>query len=210
MRPDANTSWFTFTSQSGNFSVYSFSGREEVSKPYEFTIELVSRSASEDLTGLLGTPACLSIADRSGENRLVHGLISKIEYVRKGNLFSFYQCTLVPRLWFLDKITDHRIFQNLSVVDIISQILKEQVFTSDSVAFKLFYTYEPREYCVQYGETYLHFLSRLCEEEGIYFFFEHTENFHTLCFCDREGGPPITGESELRFYPGRCLNSRTA
>ena len=208
--PAANASWFNFTAQSGDFGVYAFSGFEEVCKPYEFGIELVSRSANVDLTALLGTPACLSIADRSGGERLVHGLIREMEQLHTANRFTHYRCSLVPRLWFLGQIRDHRIFQNLSVVEIIQQILKEQGFTGDAASFKLCYAYEPREYCVQYGETDLHFITRLCEEEGIYFYFEHKADAHCLCFCDREGGPKIPGQSDLRFFPGSGQRSDTA
>ena len=208
--PAANDSWFNFTAQSGDFGVYAFSGFEEVCKPYEFNIELVSRSANVDLTALLGTPACLSIADRSGGERLVHGLIREMEQLHTANRFTHYRCSLVPRLWFLGQIRDHRIFQNLSVVEIIQQILKEQGFTGDAASFKLCYAYEPREYCVQYGETDLHFITRLCEEEGIYFYFEHKADAHCLCFCDREGGPKIPGQSDLRFFPGSGQRSDTA
>ncbi len=206
----ANASWFDFQVQSGDFAVYAFSGREEVCKPYEFVIELVSRSADADIAGLLGSPACLSIADRSGEKRLVHGLIRRMEQLHTANRFTHYRCVLAPRLKFLDQVRDHRIFQNLSVVQIIQQILQEQGFSGDATAFKLFYDYAPREYCVQYGETDLHFITRLCEEEGIYFYFEHRENSHCVCFCDREGGPKIAGESDLRFYPGSGQISDTA
>ena len=208
--PAANASWFNFTAQSGDFGVYAFSGFEEACKPYEFGIELVSRSANVDLTALLGTPACLSIADRSGGERLVHGLIREMEQLHTANRFTHYRCSLVPRLWFLGQIRDHRIFQNLSVVEIIQQILKEQGFTADGSSFKLSYSYEPREYCVQYGETDLHFITRLCEEEGIYFYFEHKADAHCLCFCDREGGPKIPGQSYLRFFPGSGQRSDTA
>ena len=208
--PAANASWFNFTAQSGDFGVYAFSGFEEVCKPYEFGIELVSRSANVDLTALLGTPACLSIADRSGGERLVHGLIREMEQLHTANRFTHYRCSLVPRLWFLGQIRDHRIFQNLSVVEIIQQILKEQGFTADGSSFKLSCSYEPREYCVQYGETDLHFITRLCEEEGIYFYFEHNRDSHCLCFCDREGGPKIPGQSDLRFFPGSGQRSDTA
>ena len=208
--PAANASWFNFTAQSGDFGVYAFSGFEEACKPYEFGIELVSRSANVDLTALLGTPACLSIADRSGGERLVHGLIREMEQLHTANRFTHYRCSLVPRLWFLGQIRDHRIFQNLSVVEIIQQILKEQGFTADGSSFKLSCSYEPREYCVQYGETDLHFITRLCEEEGIYFYFEHKADAHCLCFCDREGGPKIPGQSDLRFFPGSGQRSDTA
>ena len=210
MRPDANTTWFNFFTQSGDFAVYSFSGYEEVGHCYEFVIELVSLSAEADLTALLGTPALLSIADRSGANRLVHGLIREMEQLHTGNRFTHYRAVLVPRLWFLRQIIDHRIFQNLSVVDIIQQILKEQGFPADASSFKLSGTYDPREYCVQYGESDLHFISRLCEEEGIYFYFEHARDSHRLCFCDREGGPPIPGENDLRFFQGSGQYSDTA
>jgi type VI secretion system secreted protein VgrG len=109
----------------------------------------------------------------------------------------------VPRLFFLDKIIDHRIFQQKTVVEIIEKILKEQGFSSgDAFEFELSAEYEPRDYCVQYGETDLHFISRLCEEEGIYYYFEHTEQNHKLCFCDRENGPPIPGNPVLRYYRG--------
>ena len=199
MRPAANATWFEFASNYEGFSVLSFSGHEEVNKPFAFSIELVSHSAEVDIQSLLGTKACLSISDRSGGTRLVHGFIRSMEQAETGNEFTHYRCLLTPRLSFLDDMRDHRIFQNLSVVEIIEMILGEQAVEH---SFKLFYEYEPREYCTQYAETSLHFITRLCEEEGIYFYFEHTKDSHTLCFCDREGGPAIAGESDIRFFSG--------
>lgn len=198
----ANETWFYFSAAGVNFSVYAFKGIEEVNAPYEFSVELVSRSSSEDLTALLGTEACLSIRDRSGETRHVHGLIRSMKQLHTANRFTHYECVIVPRLWYLGKIRDHRIFQNLSVVDIIGMLLKEQGFSNDSARFDLFHKYEPREYCVQYGETDLHFITRLCEEEGIFFYHEHSASGHTLCFSDREGGPKITGEPDVRYFAG--------
>ena len=201
-RPNANTAWFTITMQQGNFSVYSFFGREEANKPYEFDVEVVSRSAREDIAALLGTGACLSITDRSGATRQVHGLIAAFEQLHTANTFTHYTCKIVPRLWFLDKIRDHLIFQNLSVPEIILKILKEQGFSDEQIRLNLFFSYTAREYCVQYGETDLQFITRLCEEEGIFFYFQHDTDKHALCFCDMEGGPAIAGESDVRFYPG--------
>lgn len=96
------------------------------------------------------------------------------------------------------------------MLQIIDKLLKEQGFPAESYAFKLFFTYEPREYCVQYGESDLHFITRLCEEEGIYFYFEHSKTGHTLCFCDREGGPKIPGESDIRYFQGSGQPADTA
>jgi type VI secretion system secreted protein VgrG len=207
----ADSPWFTFTAPScSGFRVYSFSGTEEVHKPYEYEIELVHESAHVDFAELLGHAACLSIADKSGGVRHVHGVVRHLTQLHTSNHRTHYRCLLVPRLWFLGLTTDHRIFQNMSVLQIIEQILKEQNFTGDAYAFKCFFDYEPREYCVQYGETALHFISRLCEEEGIYFYFEHSRDRHVLCFSDREGGPRIDGESLLRFHPGAGTETDTA
>ena len=194
---------FSFATPSDStFRVYAFSGFEEAHRPYEFEIELVHESGNVDFASLLGQPGCLSISDKSGSVRHVHGIIRHFAQLHTANVRTHYRCLLVPRLWFLGLTTDHRIFQNLSVLQIIEQTLKEQNFTGDSYAFKCFFDYAPREYCVQYGETGLHFISRLCEEEGIYFYFEHHKDRHVLCFSDREGGPLIEGESEVRFHPG--------
>lgn len=208
--PSANSSWFTFnTPAHSDLRVYAFSGTEEIHKPYEFEIELVHGSGSMDFSTLLAQSACLSIADKSGV-RHVSGVIRSFTQLHTANSRTHYRCLLVPRLWFLGLVTDHRIFQNMSVPRIIEQVLKEQNFTGDSYAFKCFFDYEPREYCVQYGETALHFISRLCEEEGIYFYFEHFEDRHVLCFSDREGGPLIEGESLLRFHSGAGTQTDTA
>ena len=182
--------------------MYAFQGVEEVHTPYEFAIELVSLSASEDITSLVGKAGCLTIADKSGASRPVHGIIRQMEQLHTANRFTHYRCWLVPRLYFLDKIIDHRIFQKKKVDEIIQQILTEQGFAGGTFSFKLSKTYKPREYCVQYGETDLHFISRLCEEEGIYYYFEHSQSSHTLCFCDRENGPDIPGNATLRYYRG--------
>ena len=208
--PTADSSWFTFEAPADHaFRVFAFTGTEEAHRPYEFEIELVDESSSVDFTKLLSQPACLSVADKSGGVRHVHGLIRHFAQLHTSNLRTHYRCLIVPRLWFLGLVTDHRIFQNMSVLQIIKQILNEQNFTGDSYAFKCFFDYAPREYCVQYGETSLHFISRLCEEEGIYFYFEHSTDRHVLCFSDREGGPMIGGESLLRFHPGAGTETDT-
>jgi type VI secretion system secreted protein VgrG len=213
MRPDANRSWFTFSVKAapfGGFGVYAFSGREEICKPYKFSIELVSPSANVDVVKLLGTPACLSIADRSGDARLAHGLISEMEQLHTANLFTHYRAVLVPRLAFLDQIRDHRIFQNMTVPDIIQQILKEQGFPDETVEFLAGQKFPEREYCVQYGESYLYFIQRLCEEENIFFYHTHKEDGHCLCFYDYKGGPKIPGAPDIRFHPGSGQPADTA
>ena len=207
----ANTAWFTLTLNGRtDFSVFSFSGEEAVSTPYEFSVELLHPSDSENSTSFIGAPALLRVRDRSGQARPVHGLVREMKYLRRGNHLAHYQCVIVPRLWFLGQTRNHRIFQHQSAPEIIRRILEEQNFTADSFAFKCFHDYPEREYCVQYGESDLHFISRLCEEEGIYYYFEHTENGHCLCFSDMPGGPRIAGGAALRYFPGSGQPADTA
>jgi type VI secretion system secreted protein VgrG len=210
MKLDANTTWFNFTTSSGQFEVYAFDGEEELCRPYSFSIELVNASTNLDINSFLGTEACLSIADQSGEARFVHGIIRSFEHLHSANSHTHYRCELVPRLRFLDDTVKHRIFQNLSVIEIIQRILKEFNFAGDCVEYKLGYSYEPREYCVQYGESDLYFITRLCEEEGIFFYFSHSGSGHVLTFSDREGGPKISGENPIRFYEGSGHSAETA
>ena len=166
MQPAANASHFTLVLNGrSDFAVYGFSGREAVSEPYVFTLELVHRNARLELTPFIGTPALLTILDESGVPRLVHGLVQSMRFLKGGAVFSHYQCVIVPRVWFLDQNRNHRIFQHESVPEIITRILEEQGFAPETFAFKCFYRYEAREYCVQYGESDLYFISRLCEED---------------------------------------------
>lgn len=203
MKLSADTSWFTI-SLNGNtdFLVYAFSGYEAVSKPYEIRVELVHWSALEPLGEYLGKEACLTIADRSGVSRPIHGLVAHMEQLHRANARTHYACTIVPRLWFLQETCNHRIFQEKSVTEIISEVLEGQGFGGESFSLKCFASYKPRTYCVQYGESDFHFISRLCEEEGIYYFHEHTADGHCLTFCDMPGGPPISGEALVRYFQG--------
>ncbi|UQZ87805.1 type VI secretion system tip protein VgrG [Deltaproteobacteria bacterium Smac51] len=202
---NADEPWFNISIEGGpQFGVYSLKGQEEINITYDFEVELVSRESSMDLASLIGLPSLLSMADHGGEVRQVHGLIRQAQQLHTGIRFTHYRVWLAPRLWFLGRNSNHRIFQNLSVVEIIDEILKEHKFIPREVNWKLKESYQQREYCVQYGESDLYFISRLCEEEGIYFYFEHSEDCHTLCFSDASGGPWISGRPEglVRFHPG--------
>lgn len=213
--PTANEAWFTFTVlQTGRmYRVYSFTGQERVSEPYSFTLELVDVSNALAPLDFLAAPALLRIVERGGGVRLVHGIIRHFEQLYTRKRFTHYRCTLSPRIWFLGLNRDFRIFEKKTVPQIIEQILNEQNFSDETRSFRLQHAkkYQPREYCVQYGESDLHFISRLCEEEGIFFYHEHEADLHRLCFCDCSGGPDIPGAPKaLRFFPGSGNPADTA
>ena len=213
--PAANQTWFDFTIDSDEptlrrLSVYAFSGTETVGAPYEFSIELVSRDSNLDLTGMLGREGLLTITDKSGRERLVHGVIRQTEQLHTANAYTHYRCELVPRLWFLSRTRDHKIYQRQSVPQIIRAVLNKHIFLAQAYSFKLRETYPEREYVVQYAESDMDFVLRLCEEEGIFVYFEHSADMHCMCFSDAEGGPLIPGENSIRFYPGSGQTADTA
>jgi type VI secretion system secreted protein VgrG len=115
-------------------------------------------------------------------HRYWNGYVSQFIQAGRDSNLAVYRATVVPWLWFLDQTTDCRIFQNKKVPDIITQIFGEYGFKD--FAKRLTGTYLEREYCVQYRETDFNFVSRLMEEEGIFYFFEHVNGKHTLVMGD--------------------------
>ena len=141
--PDANTPWFLLDiggkcPEWNTTEVYAFVGREELNKPYEFEIEFTTQFYYS-IRSLIGMPACLTIHDRSGDARKVHGIIASTEFVAVHNTFKRYRCMIVPALWFLSGRVNHRIFQHKNVLDIIHTILKEHGFPRESYSFTCAY-----------------------------------------------------------------------
>ncbi|WP_130926201.1 type VI secretion system tip protein TssI/VgrG, partial [Pseudomonas extremaustralis] len=101
-----------------------------------------------------------------------------------GKRLSRYSVTLRPQLAYLAHRFNQRIFQNLNVPSIIAQVLEEHGIQSTAYTFHLGTTYPTRDYCVQYDESDLHFIQRLCEEEGIHYHFQHSATVHTVVFGD--------------------------
>jgi len=180
----ANQAHFTLSLEGveHDFKVLEFRGREAISQPYRFDLELVSERPDLDLESLLHRPAFLAFApDGSG----IHGLVHQAAQGESGKRLTRYRLTLVPQLAYLAHRTNQRIFQHLTVPQIIAQVLEEHGIQADAYRFGLGpVVYPPREYCVQYDETDLHFIQRLCEEEGIHYHFQHAASGHVLVFGD--------------------------
>ncbi|RRU76748.1 type VI secretion system tip protein VgrG [Stutzerimonas xanthomarina] len=180
----ANQAHFTLSLEGieHDFKVLEFQGREVISQPYRFDLELVSEHPDLDLERLLHRPAFLAFApDGSG----IHGLVHQAAQSESGQRLTRYRLTLVPQLAYLAHRTNQRIFQHLSVPQIVAQVLEEHGIQADAYRFQLGpVIYPPREYCVQYDESDLHFIQRLCEEEGIHYHFQHGANGHVLVFGD--------------------------
>ncbi len=169
-----------------------FRGTEEVSRPFTFQLELMSENTAIDANSVLRKGACITILLKDGSERHIHGIISRFIQLGIENDLAFYRAELVPWLWFLSLSSDCRVFQNKSVLEIIEEVFKDLGYTDFEK--KCTKSYPKREYCVQYRETHLDFVSRLMEDEGIFYFFKHTDSKHTLVLAD--------GNNAFEAFPG--------
>jgi type VI secretion system secreted protein VgrG len=188
----------------------SFSGVERISEPFAFRLELLSEDRDIDPDAVLRKPVTLAIDLENGETRHVHGLVSRFAlgdrvHVGEGDDLDYltsYTAEMVPWLWFLSLSRDCRIFQEKTVLEIVEEVFTEGGWSDFEIRCTL--DYPARDYCVQYRETDLDFVSRLLEEEGIFYFFEHTDSKHTLVLADDNGAIkacPHKEEAVLRPQP---------
>jgi len=177
-----------------------FSGLEALSQPYSFQLDLMSTRSDIAPADILRTEILLEFPVAADETRYVHGIVSRFVQTGQRDELSFYRAELVPWLWFLTLSRESRIYQELTVPDILEQVFK-RVGYSD-FEFRLTRTYPQRVFCVQYRETHFAFVARLMEEEGIFYFFEHTDEKHVLVITDdSSNSEPVPGPETIRFSP---------
>jgi type VI secretion system secreted protein VgrG len=162
----------------------SMQASERLGAPFVYEVELVSDEPKLSLADVLGEPLTVSVA-LEAQPRHYSGIVTSLQSLGvEGENFA-YRVVLRPWLWLLSRTTNCRIFQELTAVDIIKQIFRDRGFSDFEE--RLTATYVPRPYVVQYRETDLHFVLRLMEDEGIYFYFTHEPGKHTLVMADSFG-----------------------
>jgi type VI secretion system secreted protein VgrG len=203
----------TTTLEDNTLLLEKFSGAETLSKPFEFHVTLLSTDFDIDLKSLLRTSATVALVLVDGTKRYFNTVIHSIMQgqedsdVEGGNDMGIghpahelatYEAILVPKLWFLSLNSDCKIFQNMSVPDIVAKVLDDAGISD--YQFQTYGTYPTREYCVQYRESSLTFISRLLEEEGIFYFFAHRETKHTIIFIDKNTtGGAVPGQEIVKY-----------
>jgi type VI secretion system secreted protein VgrG len=181
-----------------------FSGTESISKLFNYRLTLLSENHRIPFADIIGKNVTLSIDLAGGEMRLINGLIASFSQSGSGTVkleagyFSQYSAILVPWPWLLTKTADMRIFQERSAPEIIQQVFSDNGFTDFSL--RLHGPHNKRVYCVQYRETDFNFVSRLMEEEGIYYFFEHESGKHTMVLADSSSEHPYYPRQETARY----------
>ncbi|WP_311031909.1 type VI secretion system Vgr family protein [Mesorhizobium koreense] len=156
-------------------------GRDEISRCFAYTVGFVSKNSEIDPLSMLGGPVSIE-GESGGPKRWFSGIISEFRLTRIEDRLTHYEAVVRPWLWLLANTTDCRIFQQMSVVEIVEKIFSK--YGAAKFEKRLQGSYPPREYCVQYDESDLDFVQRLLEHEGIMYFFEHGEGEHTLILAD--------------------------
>jgi type VI secretion system secreted protein VgrG len=158
-----------------------FSGQEGTSTGFHYTLELLSEDDTVDPASLLRKPMVVTVDHPDGE-RQIHGLVRRFVQSGQSEELVLYRAEIVPWLWFLNLSWNCRIFQNKSILEIAQQVFDGLGYSD--YEFRCSRSFSPREYCVQYRESDLNFVSRLFEEEGVFYFFEHTDSKHLLVITD--------------------------
>ena len=176
--------------------VTAFRASEGISRLYRYETDLIAETGTAvPFDRLLGAGMTVELRPPDGPTRYFDGLVKCFSQGERTEVFTRYRAELVPRLWLLTKIVRSRIFQQMTVPDIL-----RQVFSRLQVSYELAGQYHPRDYCVQYHESDFDFASRLMEEEGIYYFFQHSRGNHQLIVTDiAHQHPTVPGPASVVF-----------
>src|ERR1700721_3643626 len=159
-----------------------FAAHEGISRLFRISAELISENASMYFTKIIGKQVCISLTLTDGSKRYFNGHVSRFAQTGMDERFTHYHAEIVPGLGFLTRRADCRIFQNMTIPDIIAKVFKDRGFGDFKNSTQG--EFEQREYCVQYRETDFNFVSRLMEQYGIFYFFEHENGKHTMVLAD--------------------------
>jgi len=166
----------------------------------ETQLHLLSEKSDLSPDKLLGQTVDLAVLLRDGKKRHFCGYVTRFGIGPNQGRWYGYQATVRPWLWFLTRTADCRIFQEQTVREIVEAVFKDHEAVA-SYEFKLVRSYRKRNYCVQYRETDFNFVARLLEDEGIYWYFEHSEGAHKLILVDApDAHQPIAGDPKLPYY----------
>ncbi len=164
------------------FAVVGFELMEAFSSPYALYVRLVSADPAVDFADVVDNPATLTVTDTGVVQRVISGIVTSFEQGDTGLHQTEYQLLIRPSLWRASLRQNSRIFQLQDIQTILDTLMTENHITDVAYAFR--YPHPQREYCVQFGESDFDFIQRLTAEEGIFYFFEFTDNTHTLVFAD--------------------------
>ncbi|MBF0352581.1 MAG: type VI secretion system tip protein VgrG [SAR324 cluster bacterium] len=178
--------------------VVSFKGVESLSTPYEYTIDLKSKSAEIDMEAMLHNPCTFTMKVGDSEAP-VHGILSNFEQLHQVGEYTLYRAVLVPRLWQLSLHRANEIFLDMNIEDILKQVLEEGGLTSMDYEIQLNGSYPVWSFRCQYSETHLNYISRVMEHWGLYYYFVQEEDKEKLVITDNKQNHQKMPKPTLNF-----------
>jgi type VI secretion system secreted protein VgrG len=175
----------------------SMSGEEQMSRLFSYELRMLADNESIQASDIVGKKVTFSVEYPNGEKRYFNGIVNRFAFLGTGDRLSEYRAQVVPWLWFLTLTSNCRIFQNKSVPDIIKAVFGKHGLTDFDDQMKG--THPTWDYCVQYRETDFNFVSRLMEQEGIFYFFRHEQGKHTLVLADQKSAYQDCVDNEVKF-----------
>ena len=174
-------------------------GEEGVSQLFRAELQVESEGFDHDAHAVVGKPGSVKITTADGGSRFFHGIITRFDQGGRSTRVAYYRVELRPWLWLLTRRSNCRIFQNKSVPDIVAEVF--QTAGQSDFEKKLQGSYSPRVFCVQYRETDFAFVSRLLEEEGIFYYFKHEQGRHVLVLTDHTTDlPDCPGQASIDYH----------
>jgi type VI secretion system secreted protein VgrG len=195
----------TLTSSLGSSLLFAnMTATESLGRLFSYRLEAISKNAEVDLRSLLGMPMTVKLVTPQGYTRYFNAIVCEGEqggFVNIDNVrYAIYAFTLVPKPWLATRRRDCRIYRSMSVPQIIQSVLNDIGYSD--LKLSLTGNYLSRDYCVQYRESDFDFISRLMEQEGIYYFFTHTESTHTMVLADALGAhSTVPGFEQVPYVP---------
>ncbi len=189
------------------FVIRSFHVHEAISELFEFNLELASENFQIVPSKIIAQQVTVRAVFDDSDERPFHGFVSRFSMLPSEDHLAHYRMRIVPSLWFLTRTTNCAIFQNKTTPEIVEAIFKR--YGVSNYKMELTGSYAKREYCVQYRETAFDFMARLLEEEGICYYFQHSDKGHTVILADSTSGHgPCELEPEVIYEPvsGKGLN----
>lgn len=175
-----------------------FVGSEHLGTPFEYSVTLFSQNHDIESEALLGNSCTVEVKLDRDKPRYFNGIACEFSHVGISEGYAVYRLTMRPWFWLLSRNAECRIFQNKTTLEIARQIFDDNGFPDRSD--HLFNALTPREYCVQFNESDYAFLSRLFEYEGIYYYFKHEKDKHTLVLADSiSAHDPAPGYEQIAY-----------
>jgi type VI secretion system secreted protein VgrG len=187
--------------------IKSFTGSEGLGEPFSFGIEALSEEQNIDFDKALGQPCSIKLKTYENKERFFCGILVNAQWtgeeVSGEKSFSRYSLVLRPWFWLLNHSADCRIFHYKNVKQIIEKVFTDLGFSSgNDFKFRTSAHYEPIKYCVQYRESDYAFVSRLMEQYGIYYYFEHRDAQHTMVLADSRASHSVIQDlPKINFNP---------